>query len=267
MANALEMHERLGGKAAAVPAFSGEARDILGVRVLAPGWQEALEIFGAAATTGERQTIAHFLNANNANLACSNPAFRAILDRSVVLPDGVGVDIGARIIDGSRFPANVNGTDFIPALLAHIREPLTVALVGGHPDVLPRAAARFSAIAPRHRFHAVSDGYFDRAKSDEITERLANLSPDITLVAMGTPMQEIWIDAHVRAAHGRLVFGVGALFDFMAGEVSRAPALLRRLRLEWVYRLALEPGRLWRRYILGNPVFLLRVLRYKLLKR
>lgn len=242
---------------------NGATRDILGVRVVAPSWAEALDFFSGCAIEGTHQRVVNFLNANNANLACTDPAFRAILGRSIVLPDGIGVDIGAQLIDGARFPANLNGTDFVPALLRHIEKPLAIALVGASPDVIRRAAGKFQAMAPQHRIHAVADGYFDRERSNEVTAALAALAPDITLVAMGTPMQERWIDAHIHEGHGRLVFGVGALFDFMSGEVKRAPDVMRKLRLEWVYRLALEPGRLWRRYVLGNPVFLLRVLRYK----
>ena len=83
-------------------------------------------------------------------------------------------------------------------------------------------------------------------------------------VAMGSPSQEIWIDTHIRKGHGRLVFGVGALFDFVSGAVPRAPSAVRKLRLEWVWRLIQEPSRLWYRYIVGNPVFLFHVFRYKL---
>ena len=94
-------------------------------------------------------------------------------------------------------------------------------------------------------------------------DRLAALDPDITLVAMGTPQQEIWIDSNIRQGHGRMVFGVGALFDFISGAVPRAPMAVRKMRLEWVWRLIQEPSRLWYRYIVGNPVFLYHVFRYK----
>src|SRR6185295_17459653 len=84
---------------------------------------------------------------------------------------------------------------------------------------------------------------------------------DLLLVAMGNPAQEFWIERHLAATGCRLGIAVGALFDFLAERVSRAPMGLRRLRLEWLYRLALEPGRLWRRYLIGNPLFLARLTR------
>jgi alpha-1,3-mannosyltransferase len=84
---------------------------------------------------------------------------------------------------------------------------------------------------------------------------------DVLLVAMGNLEQEVWLADHLAATGCVLGFGVGGLFDFVAGVVPRAPAWVRALRLEWLYRLAQEPRRLWRRYLVGMPVFLFRVAR------
>ena len=84
------------------------------------------------------------------------------------------------------------------------------------------------------------------------------------LVALGVPRQEKWIVERLTPDHCTVPIAVGALFDLSTGEVPRAPLLLRRARSEWVYRLWREPRRLWRRYIVGNPVFLARVLRQRL---
>jgi alpha-1,3-mannosyltransferase len=77
---------------------------------------------------------------------------------------------------------------------------------------------------------------------------------------MGNPDQELWLRNNFDATGCRLGFAVGALFDFIAGEAQRAPVWVRTARLEWIYRLAHEPRRLWRRYVLGNPIFMLRIL-------
>ena len=83
---------------------------------------------------------------------------------------------------------------------------------------------------------------------------------DVLLVAMGNPRQEFWLADHLPSTGCRLGIGVGGLFDFLSGDVARAPVWVRAARLEWCYRLMREPRRLWRRYILGNPIFLMRVL-------
>jgi exopolysaccharide biosynthesis WecB/TagA/CpsF family protein len=241
-------------------------RDIMGIRVAALEWSQALDELRQSIEGDGPQRIFNFLNANNANLAMRDPNYRHGLSRCEVLPDGFGVDIASRTLHGSAFPANLNGTDFIPALLVHIEQPLKVALIGARPEILERAALNFQTATPWHRFFAVSDGYFDKSDSGAVLDKLADLDPDITLIALGTPVQELWIDSHIRNGHGRVVFGVGALFDFVSGAVPRAPEAIRDLRLEWVWRLLLEPSRLWRRYIVGNPVFLFHVMRYKIMR-
>ena len=121
------------------------------------------------------------------------------------------------------------------------------------------AAAKFSELAPHHRFVVIHDGYFNAAEEPLILERIEALRPDILLVAMGVPRQEFWIAKNITPRHCTLPMAVGALLDFLSGTVPRAPPGCAGLRLEWVFRLVIEPGRLWRRYILGNPVFLARV--------
>jgi exopolysaccharide biosynthesis WecB/TagA/CpsF family protein len=236
-------------------------RSILDVDVVELDWPAALA-FAASAADSERQSVFAFLNANNANLAMRDGAFRKVLQEAVVLPDGIGVDIASRAFYGKAFPANLNGTDFVPALLTYITTPKRVALIGAGPDVFERVTADFARHAPWHTFIPIADGFFDRRSSGEILGRLAEARPDILLVAMGSPGQEIWVHENIEARHGRLVITVGALFDFVSGSVPRAPERLRALRLEWAYRLWVEPSRLWRRYILGNPVFLFHVARY-----
>lgn len=93
-----------------------------------------------------------------------------------------------------------------------------------------------------------------------IVAKIVASKADVLLVAMGNPLQELWLAEHLQATGCRLGIGVGALFDFLSGDVARAPLWVREARLEWVYRLLLEPGRLWHRYLVGNPVFLMRVL-------
>ncbi len=239
-------------------------RAILDLPVCDFGWADAFAFADEIASLPIGQTVISFLNANNANLMMRDADYRAILNRHIVLPDGHGVDIASWLFHGKVFPANLNGTDFVPGLLTYMTTPRRVAMIGARADVLERAAENFRKHSPWHEFVAVADGYFDDSRSDEIMARVRELKPDILLIAMGSPKQEKWIDRYVGPGHARLVIGVGALFDFVAGEVPRASLTVRRLRLEWLHRLIHEPGRLWRRYLLGNPRFLFYLLRHKL---
>lgn len=237
-------------------------RSILDLDVAELDWQDALA-FAAEAVNGPHQRIFAFLNANNANIAMRDRTFFEVLKRSIVLPDGLGVDVASLVFHGRRFPANLNGTDFVPALLTYITEPKRIALLGARPEVLRDVVPAFERHAPWHRFIAISDGFFDRDRDSEIGAQIADARPDILIVAMGSPSQELWIARNVGPEHGRLVISVGALFDFVSGNVPRAPRWIRRARMEWAFRLWIEPSRLWRRYILGNPVFLFHVFRHR----
>jgi exopolysaccharide biosynthesis WecB/TagA/CpsF family protein len=212
----------------------------------------------------KRFTLVTWLNAHNANLAQENAGFRQALKHFLVLPDGIGVDIASKLLHGTPFPANLNGTDFTPALLQAETGPLRVGLIGARPEVVEKAADGFRQLAPQHAFRVISDGFFSAADEQRVLQSLKDYHPHILLVAMGVPRQEMFMALHLTEEHCTLALGVGALFDFRAGAVSRAPLLVQKLRFEWLYRLAQEPGRLWRRYIVGNPLFLLRVMRAKL---
>lgn len=243
---------------AAVP-----VRRILGIRVASLRRDEAVSHLSRRLRE-KTFTKVTFLNAHNANIACSDKEFAATLDDFLVLADGVGVDLAARWLYGAPFPDNLNGTDFVPALLEASERPLTVALLGAKRANAERAAERLAEIAPKHRFVVVHDGFFTASEEPTIVADIGALRPDILLVAMGVPRQEFWIARNLGPEHCTLPIAVGALLDFLSGSVPRAPKWMRQLRLEWLFRLIIEPGRLWRRYIVGNPLFLLRVLRQKL---
>lgn len=238
-------------------------KDILGVPVVALSWHDALQLLRDLVDEG-RFTKLGFLNAHNANVACSDPVFARALDNFLVLPDGIGVDIAARILHGALFPDNLNGTDIVPALIASIDRPITVGLLGATQENAGGAAERLAELAPQHTYVVIHDGYFSKAQEPAILARLAAIRPDILLVAMGVPRQEFWIATHLDATYCTMPIAVGALLDFLSGSTPRAPLWMRRFRLEWVFRLWIEPGRLWRRYIVGNPVFLARVVAQRL---
>jgi exopolysaccharide biosynthesis WecB/TagA/CpsF family protein len=232
-------------------------RDILGVRVADLTQEAALERLMAAMAARTHAKVA-FCNAHTANTAIENPSFNCVLTTFFVLPDGVGVDIASRWLHGHAFAANLNGTDFVPALLKAARVPLSVALIGARPGVAARAAEALAMLGPGHRIGPVLDGYAGATAEAEFLRTLAAAPVDLLLVAMGNPRQEFWIASNVDERHCTIAMGVGALFDFAAGEFARAPESIRRLRLEWLWRLMQEPRRLFRRYVVGNPRFLVR---------
>lgn len=234
-------------------------RDILGVAVAGGRGETAIHALDRAVASGRWPVRLAFLNAHGANLASRDAAFRAALARCTVLNDGIGVDIAAGVLTGRRFPENLNGTDFLPRYLEETRHRYRLFLLGAKPGVAERAAAAFLARAPRHELAGARHGYFSPADIGSIVAEIRASEADMLLVALGNPAQELFIARHAEAAGVRLAAAVGGLFDFASGDMPRAPALLRRAGLEWTFRLAMEPKRMWRRYVVGNPEFLARV--------
>jgi exopolysaccharide biosynthesis WecB/TagA/CpsF family protein len=196
-------------------------------------------------------------NAHTLNLAGRDPAYHAILrDASLVLRDGIGIELAA-LLARKRLPHNFVGTDFVPDALAALasRRP-SVFLYGAAPGVATRAASVLGDRAGGIRIVGTEHGYGDPQAA---VERVAAVRPDVLLVARGNPLQEQWIASNLPHLETRVAIGVGALFDYLAGGVRRAPRLVRALRSEWMFRLLVEPRRLWRRYLLGNAEFLWRV--------
>ncbi len=235
---------------------------ILGIDVASIGW-DAAEAHLRRLVRDRRYTKISFLNAHNANVAWRQPAFALAMRDFLVLPDGVGVDMAAKLLYGEPFPSNLNGTDFIPHFITSTPEPITVGLLGATRQNVEAAMKNLAKLAPQHRVELIHDGFFSKEEEPDVLARIADLRPDVLLVAMGVPRQELWIASMLTPAHCTLPVAVGALIDFLSGAVPRAPLWVRRWRLEWVFRVLVEPGRLWRRYIVGSPLFLFRVLRQK----
>jgi exopolysaccharide biosynthesis WecB/TagA/CpsF family protein len=215
------------------------------------------QVIDTLLSRGKRRVF--FLNAHCANLRASNPLYSAALARAdYVLPDGIGVDIAAKM-QGTKLTANLNGTDLVPPLLEHAAtRGLSVFLIGARPGTADTAAKSLCRAIPGLKIAGTRDG-FEAARDTAAAVAEINASgANIVLVAMGVPLQELWIDQNFHRLSAQLVMGVGALFDFLAGNVKRAPAAVRRAKLEWAWRLAMEPRRLAKRYLAGNVTFLAR---------
>ncbi|MFZ5962526.1 WecB/TagA/CpsF family glycosyltransferase [Thalassococcus sp. BH17M4-6] len=200
---------------------------------------------------------AFFMNAHCCNLRRRDPAYaRAVAAADVLLPDGIGVELAAKMT-GQKLTANLNGTDLVPMLLAKAaRMGKSVYLFGGTPGTAEAAASRLIHTIPHLRIAGTRDGFGGAADAEAVIADINDSGADIVLVALGVPMQELWLHRHAHRLDASLTLAVGALFDFLAGTVVRAPTAVRRIKMEWVWRLAQEPRRLAKRYLVGNAAFL-----------
>lgn len=200
-----------------------------------------------------------FVNANTLNFAMENRDYARVLNRSdLVFGDGTGVRWAARL-RGVRLQANLNGSDVVPALLA-ATPGLRVYLLGGVDGVNARAAAGVTRqfdveVVGRHH------GWLDLNEYAPVIELINAAAPDLLLVGFGNPAQEEWIARYRAALRVPLVAGTGGLFGFWAGTRVRASTFTRRIGMEWVDIMIREPHKT-RRYLLGNPKFLYRTVRW-----
>ncbi|MCT8160094.1 WecB/TagA/CpsF family glycosyltransferase [Pseudoruegeria sp. SHC-113] len=198
-----------------------------------------------------------FLNAHCANMAAKNTAYRKALGRAdLVLADGIGVELAARM-KGAQIAENLNGTDLTPRVMREAAaRGMSVFLFGGKPGTAERAAEAISAAVPGLRIAGTRDGYDGAEDATSAIAAINESGADIVLVAMGVPRQELWMDRFAPLLNAQITIAVGALFDFWAGNVRRAPRPVRAARMEWAWRLAMEPRRMASRYLIGNATFL-----------
>lgn len=215
------------------------------------GEQQLLDLLAQPA----EPTMVAFVNAhamNSAAISCD--FFNALVSADILLRDGVGMAILMRMLNQAP-GLNLNGTDLIPKIL-NLYTGRSIALFGTQEPYLRRARQRvMNKLAPgcscitTHGFRGTED-YLHLA---------ARHKPALIVLGMGIPRQEE-VARVLRSAVGYpcLIVCGGAIIDFMGGRTSRAPEWMRKAQLEWLYRLALEPRRLFQRYVVGNPLFLAR---------
>lgn len=181
-------------------------------------------------------------------------------EASLVLADGMPVVLASRLL-GRALPERVTGADLVPNLFeaSTAERPLSVFLLGAMPGVGERAAANVEARWPHVSVTGVYSPPFgfehDAAECEAILERIEDVTPDVLVVGLGAPKQELWVHAHRDRIPARIALCVGATIDFLAGEVSRAPEWMQRNGLEWLHRLTSEPGRLLGRYAKDAATF------------
>jgi N-acetylglucosaminyldiphosphoundecaprenol N-acetyl-beta-D-mannosaminyltransferase len=213
---------------------------------------------------GQRRTRrVMYVNAHVVNQSQATPGLAEALRRAdLVYCDGYGVRLAARALH-LEVPHRMTGADWIWSLAALCqRSEASIYLLGSEPPIARQAAARLARWYPGLEIVGAHHGFFDldSPHNERVIEDIVEAHPRIVLVGMGTPKQELWVDRYADRLGDAVVWTVGALFDYVSGHTPRAPRWLADNGLEWIFRLAIEPHRMWRRYLIGNPVFLSRVL-------
>lgn len=227
--------------------------DVLGVQYDNVTMAEALTL-ARGLLRGEKPAYCVTPNAEMAYEALCDTDFRAILNGAdLVLPDGAGVVLGARILK-TPLKQKVAGIEFAQELLPVLQETgMRLFLLGSKPGVAEQAAERILEKYPALCICGTADGYF---KDDaEAVEKVNAAKADVLYVCLGAPKQELFMSRHLDDLNVRMMIGLGGTLDGIAGIVKRAPSWMIRLQLEWLYRLLKEPRRIGRMMRLPKFVF------------
>lgn len=200
-------------------------------------------------------------NAQHIVLLEKDRAFRSVYDGAeYVLADGISLLIAARLL-GKRLRGRIAGVDLFQALCGHAaKEGLRVFFLGGLPG---SAAAAARTLQRRYPGLSIAGIYVppfgfekDAAQLQQVVDQIMSARPHFVFVGLGAPKQEYWIQEHGRKLSVPVCIGVGGSFEMVGGAVRRAPVWIQSIGFEWLFRLAMEPKRLWKRYLVGNAQFL-----------
>jgi len=176
----------------------------------------------------------------------------------LIVADGVPVVWTARLA-GVSLPERVAGVDLTVRLLAEgASRGLSVYFLGARPEVIQSLVKYCSLHHPGLKVAGYRDGYFRPADHESIVAEIAGLAPHMLFVGMPSPFKETWCQRHRKALGVPVIVGVGGTFDVLTGYVRRAPRFLQAVGMEWSWRLAMEPRKMWRRYLRTNTEFLWR---------
>lgn len=249
---------------------SSTRETILGVEVQAQTYEHALSRFLETATAG-RRLRAHFVTVHSLTESARNHALRGVFASSaMVCTDGMPIVWVARL-RGARTAERVCGPDVMLSLCDRGRSVgLRHYFLGGRPGTPESLAERLTARYPGLIVVGTMSPPFRELSADKdqaLVDTVNLAKPDVLWIGLGSPKQEFWAAEHEAALEVPLILPVGAAFDFHSGRLRRAPRWMRRLGLEWLFRLAMEPRRLFRRYLTTNARFVVLVCREEMSRR
>lgn len=213
----------------------------------------------------KKKTIVGNVNVRAINFCHDLSWYRDFFHKAeIVACDGFGILLGARLLGHSvQCVHRMTPPDYIENLiLACEQKNVSIFFLGGRPGIVDKAINKFLEIAPKLKIQG-HPGHFDLngEENDAVIQKLNKFKPDILFVGFGMPLQERWILDNIETVEARVFINLGACIDFYTKTIYRGPRWLTDHGFEWLTRLMTEPFRLWKRYLIGNPLFLYRVLK------
>lgn len=187
--------------------------------------------------------------------------YNILRSADLATPDSVGVMIGGKI-QKKKFKARIPGQTYFREVCALAeKEGWTIYLLGGKEGIAQKASENLLKIYPNLKIIGCHEGYFTKDSEEDVIKEINELKPNVLFVAMGAPLQEKWINKHRNELKVDVAAGQGGTLDYESGNIKRAPKIVQKLCVEWLWRLILQPSRIERMIVL--PVYLIKILTTK----
>lgn len=245
--------------------------EILGIKISVLSLNELL-IFIKNSIQSNTRVIISYVNIFGMNLAYNDNEFRNFLSKSdAIFCDGFGIKIAAKMITGvtlNRFTP----PDWFDVLAEQcVERGDTLFFIGTKKSIIEEAARAVEEKFPGIQIVGTHHGFFNKAygatENKAVLDMINKCHPDILVVGFGMPLQEKWIAENFNDLNVKVIIPVGAFFDYRANAIPRAPRWMTDHGLEWLGRLIIEPKRLWKRYLIGNPLFFWRIFKHHIFKK
>jgi N-acetylglucosaminyldiphosphoundecaprenol N-acetyl-beta-D-mannosaminyltransferase len=209
-----------------------------------------------------------YVNVHTIDIANKLPWYRQfIVDALIRYCDGEGVRFGAYLL-GEHIPERITLSYYINDLAsAAVEHHLNIFLLGGTKAVAELAAKRLKDLYPAIKLTGYHHGYFSEQENSSVISMINAGRPDILLLGMGVPKQEEWAKNNFDKLNAKIIWMGGGFLDTLSGKIKRCPLWLSEIGFEWLFRFIHEPRRLWKRYLIGNPMFLLHILQARIHRR
>lgn len=235
--------------------------EILGIQIEKFSKKDILEKI--LKNTRKRSKFLHIVSLNPENFveSAANPEFKkAIESAQIKIIDGVGVEVAGRLL-GVDLPNRLTGVDLMIDLLKSANEySLTVGLIGAGPKIAEQVVECQKTVYPRLKIIGLEGikniNSPEKLEESRIFSIVSDFKPHLVFVSFGSPAQEIWIDRHKDKFKGSVCMGVGGAFDYLSGRIPRAPKIVRKIGLEWLFRLIRQPWRIKRQIHLLKFIYL-----------
>ena len=245
-----------------------ETIDVLGVHLNTLVIEQVIDYIDQAIQTQHKSILA-YVNVHAVNLSREKSWFKDFLNNAdVTYCDGYGIKLGAKILGGD-IPQRYTPPDWFPQLASVCaQEGHSLYFLGAREGIAHKAAKELKKIYPGLKIVSTHHGYFNKAQgsteNNTVIKSINAARPDILVIGFGMPLQERWLVDNWHRIDAWVALPVGAMFDYLAGEITRVPRWFTDHGFEWLGRLFVEPKRLWKRYLVGNPKFFIAVILQRL---